>query len=55
MTSVYAQRGPVPFPPPVVYLAAFGCGLLVELVAPSPDLPPNLPPPPGLSTLSWDP
>jgi protein-S-isoprenylcysteine O-methyltransferase Ste14 len=40
MTNVYTDSGPgTRVPPPLVYLAGFGCALLVELVAPSPELP----------------
>ena len=39
MTNVYEGRGPVPFPPPLVYIAGFGLGLLIESVVPSPQLP----------------
>ena len=40
MTNVYKGSGPgIRIPPPLVYLAAFTCGLLGELVAPSPELP----------------
>jgi protein-S-isoprenylcysteine O-methyltransferase Ste14 len=40
MTNVYTRQGPgIRVPPPLIYLAAFGCGLLLELLAPSPDLP----------------
>ena len=40
MTSVYTTASPgIWVPPPLVYVAGFGCGLLVELVAPSPELP----------------
>src|SRR3954447_3222623 len=40
MTGVYTASTPgIRVPPPLVYLAGFGCGLLVELVAPSPELP----------------
>lgn len=40
MTSVYKGSAPgIRIPPPLVYLAAFACGLLGELVAPSPGLP----------------
>ena len=39
MTSVHQSRGPVLFPPPLVYIAGFGLGLLIELVVPSPHLP----------------
>ena len=40
MTNVYTGSSPgIRVPPPLVYLAGFGCGLLVELVSPSPELP----------------
>jgi protein-S-isoprenylcysteine O-methyltransferase Ste14 len=40
MTSVYERRGPgIRVPPPLIYLGGFVCGLLAELVAPSPGLP----------------
>ena len=40
MTDVYTASGPgIRVPPPLVYLAGFGCGLLGELVVPSPGLP----------------
>ncbi len=40
MTNVYEGSSPgIPIPPPLVYLVAFACGLLGELVAPSPGLP----------------
>jgi protein-S-isoprenylcysteine O-methyltransferase Ste14 len=40
MTNVYETSTPgIRIPPPLVYLAAFACGLLGELVAPSPGLP----------------
>ena len=39
MTDVYEARGPVPVPPPLVYLAGFGVGLLIGLAASPPDLP----------------
>ena len=39
MTSVYDGASPgIRVPPPLVYLAGFACGLLGELVAPSPGL-----------------
>jgi protein-S-isoprenylcysteine O-methyltransferase Ste14 len=40
MTSVYDSSAPgIRLPPPLLYLAAFACGLLGELAAPSPGLP----------------
>src|SRR3954453_10478644 len=40
MTDVYTASTPgIRVPPPLVYLAGFGSGLLVALVAPSPELP----------------
>jgi protein-S-isoprenylcysteine O-methyltransferase Ste14 len=40
MTSVYEGSGPgIRVPPPLIYLGGFACGLLVEVVVPSPGLP----------------
>ena len=42
MTNVYQTSPGVLVPPPLVYLAGFGSGLLAELAAPSPELPTSL-------------
>src|SRR5687767_10032417 len=39
MTDAHAKRGPARVPPPLVYVAGFAIGLLLELMATPPELP----------------